>query len=108
MGRVQDAPNWQPAIGDGYLRSKPRCLAKRRKPDHSFEKLGLRFRSEISSLKSQFMLRQLSLANPVGVELLTAWLVGAFVSVSTEVVSLSLQQVRWQAASAVAVVVGQS
>ena len=40
---------------------------------------------------------------PVGVEEFTAWLVGALVGVRAEVVALCLQQVCWQACSAVAV-----
>ena len=52
-------------------------------------------------------LRQLPFTNPVRVELLAAWLVGAFVSMSPEVVALSLQQIRWQTTATVAVIVRQ-
>ena len=56
---------------------------------------------------NEFTLRQIAFADPVGVERLAASFVGSLVSMSTEVVSLSLQQVGGQAGSAVAVEVGQ-
>ena len=52
-------------------------------------------------------LRQVTFANPVGMELLAAFFVGSFIGVSAEVVALSLKQVGWQGSSAVAIKVGQ-
>ena len=65
---------------------------------------GLSFEMEIRSES----LVDVAFADPVGVELLAARFVGSFVSVSPEVVSLSLQQVGREARSTVAIEVGQS
>ena len=46
--------------------------------------------------------------DPFGMEHLTAWLIGSFVSMCTEVVSLSLQQVRGKPSLAVSIKVTES
>src|SRR5262249_61400173 len=51
--------------------------------------------------------RRAAAAGPVGVEELAARLVGPLVGVGAEVVALGLQEIRGQAAGAVAVEVGQ-